>query len=105
MGQAVPEVELGDHGLEPRGIRGPAREVLGQRDVLLGRERGQQVERLEDEAEPVATEQGELAVRQAMQCSSVDLPDPDGPMIAVNWPRGSSRVRSSRAFTAASPVP
>ena len=41
----------------------------------------------------------------ARQCSSVDLPDPDGPMIAVNRPAGNSTVTSSRAVTAVSPVP
>ena len=43
--------------------------------------------------------------RPARQCISVDLPDPDGPMIAVNWPGGRSSVTSSRAVTAVSPVP
>ena len=41
----------------------------------------------------------------ARQCSSVDLPDPDGPMIAVNRPAGNSTVTSSRAVTAVSPAP
>ncbi len=41
----------------------------------------------------------------AMQCMSVDLPDPDGPMIAVIRPRSNSTLTSSRAVTAASPVP
>ena len=41
--------------------------------------------------------------RPAMQCSSVDLPEPDGPMIAVKRPGGSSTVTSSRARTPASP--
>ena len=43
--------------------------------------------------------------RPAMQCSNVDLPDPDGPMIAVNSPAGSSSVTSSSAVTTVSPVP
>ena len=33
--------------------------------------------------------------RPARQCINVDLPDPDGPMIAVNWPR-SDVARSRR---------
>src|SRR3954468_18098803 len=41
----------------------------------------------------------------AMQCMSVDLPDPDGPMIAVRWRAGMSTVTSSRARTAVSAVP
>ena len=40
-----------------------------------------------------------------MQCISVDLPEPDGPMIAVSWPAGMSTVTSSSARTAVSPVP
>src|SRR6266550_908636 len=45
------------------------------------------------------------ASRPARQCSSVDLPEPDGPMIAVNCPSGNSAVTSSRATTAVSPLP
>ena len=40
-----------------------------------------------------------------MQCISVDLPEPDGPMTAVNRPVGISTVTSSRAITAVSPEP
>src|SRR5688572_1338658 len=43
--------------------------------------------------------------RPARQCSSVDLPEPDGPMMAVKRPAGRSTDRSLRAFTAASPLP
>jgi hypothetical protein len=35
----------------------------------------------------------------------VDLPEPDGPMIAVNRPAGMSRLARSRARTAVSPLP
>ena len=35
--------------------------------------------------------------RPASRCMSVDLPEPDGPMTAVNWPAGtSSRRRAGR---------
>lgn len=40
-----------------------------------------------------------------MQCISVDFPDPDGPMIAVNSPFPSSTVMPSRAWTAVTPDP
>ena len=43
--------------------------------------------------------------RPASTCSSVDLPEPDGPMIAVNSPWPSSTLTSSRAATAQSPRP
>ena len=35
----------------------------------------------------------------------VDLPDPDGPMTAANWPLGKSTETPRRASTAASPFP
>ncbi len=41
----------------------------------------------------------------ARQCMSVDLPEPDGPMMAVNRPAGIAMVTSSRARTAVSPLP
>src|ERR1700694_2892655 len=41
----------------------------------------------------------------ARQCSRVDLPDPDGPMIAVNWLRLKSTLIPFKAVTAASPLP
>src|SRR5205823_3633950 len=41
----------------------------------------------------------------ARMCMSVDLPDPDGPMIAVKRPRSKSTVTPARASTAASPSP
>ena len=41
----------------------------------------------------------------ARQCISVDLPDPDGPMIALNWPRSKSTLTSLSAVTVVSPSP
>ncbi len=43
--------------------------------------------------------------RPARQCISVDLPEPEGPMIAVNWPLMMSTSTSSRATTRVSPEP
>ncbi|MDH6546885.1 hypothetical protein M2162_000982 [Streptomyces sp. SAI-041] len=43
--------------------------------------------------------------RPAAHCSSVDLPDPDGPITAVKVPRPRLRVTPSRAVTALSSVP
>ena len=40
-----------------------------------------------------------------MQCISVDLPDPDGPITAMNEPAGMSRLTASSAVTAAGPRP
>jgi hypothetical protein len=41
----------------------------------------------------------------ASTCISVDLPDPDGPMTAVNWPLGTSSETPRTASTADSPLP
>src|SRR6185312_6792787 len=39
------------------------------------------------------------------RCISVDLPEPDGPMTAVNWPAGRSSDTPRSACTAESPSP
>ena len=77
-------------------------------------QRRHQVERLEDEADPVAAQRGQRLVAQpgdldavdarrcprsgcpapARQCISVDLPEPDGPMIAVSRPRPKSTAHA-----------
>ena len=41
----------------------------------------------------------------ASRCMRVDLPEPDGPMTAVNWPVGTSSVTPRSARTADSPSP
>src|ERR1035438_7309162 len=41
----------------------------------------------------------------ARQCRRVDLPEPDGPMIALNWPLPNATVIPSSARTMASPFP
>lgn len=41
----------------------------------------------------------------AMQCMSVDLPEPEGPMIAVRALRLNSTLTWSRAMTLLSPLP
>jgi hypothetical protein len=41
----------------------------------------------------------------ARMCISVDLPDPDGPMIPVSWPCRTSIETPRRAWTAVSPSP
>ena len=43
--------------------------------------------------------------RPAAQCSSVDFPDPDGPMMAVYRPAMNSTVTRSSARTSTSPLP
>ena len=41
----------------------------------------------------------------ARQCISVDLPEPEGPMIAVNFPASRSTVTPARAWTSDWPDP
>src|SRR5205823_14555710 len=59
---AVAQADGLDQLVEPRLLGLLARDLERQRDVLLGREDREQVEELEDEAELVATELGELLV-------------------------------------------
>jgi hypothetical protein len=95
-----------------------------QQDVLLRRQCRDQVVLLEDEAEAVTTQQREFGLverrqfgvaderrpevsrsRPATHCMRVLLPEPDGPMMAVNWCIGKSTVTPSNACTAVSPDP
>ena len=55
---------------------------------------------------PSTTASPEVGVsRAARQCISVDLPEPDGPMMAVNSPFMRSTLTPSRALTSASSDP
>ena len=54
---------------------------------------------------PMRTEPEEKVSRPATQCISVDLPDPEGPMIAVNSACRKSTETRSRATTWVSPCP
>ena len=98
---------------------GPAPvEVERQQDVAEGVEGGHQVERLEDESDTAAAQDRQLEVgepgdvgvadpgrpelgasRPAMTCISVDLPEPDGPMMAANSPRRMPTLTPSSACT------
>ena len=98
---------------------------MRQRDVLERGQRGHQVERLEDEARPGRGAGGSgrrrrrwsgrcrrcetvpdvAASSPAQTCIRVDLPDPLGPMMAVNRPVSNATETPSRARTSASPSP
>ncbi|GAA4240925.1 hypothetical protein GCM10022254_67680 [Actinomadura meridiana] len=54
---------------------------------------------------PMSTEPDDTASNPAMQCRNVDLPDPEGPMIAVNLPRGNVAETPRSAVTAPWPAP
>jgi hypothetical protein len=54
---------------------------------------------------PIHTDPEVRVSRPARQCMRVDLPEPEGPMMAVNRPAGTARLTLSRARTAVSPRP
>ena len=122
--EAVPDPGRVDHLIEPGLVRvSPAMSsgsVMFSRAVSVGT----RVVGLEDEADLLPAQEREAfsesivrstspmktwpdvgVSRPAMQCRRVDLPDPDGPMIAVNLARSKSTETSSSARTAASPSP
>ena len=70
--QAVGDPELGDEVVEPFLVHLPPGQVGRQRDVLPGRQRGDQVEGLEHEADPVAPQLGEALVVQAPDVEVAD---------------------------------
>ena len=72
VGEALAQAQDRDDGVVPVLVRLAAGQALGQEDVLLGGQGGQQVEGLEDEAELVAAHGGELLVLHARQVLSGD---------------------------------
>ncbi len=54
---------------------------------------------------PIQTSPSLGVSRAAIRCIRVDLPDPDGPMIAVNSPESMSKSTWSSAVTVAEPEP
>ena len=62
-----------DHGIQPLPVRRTARDIQRQRDVLQRGQRRHQVERLEDETDPVAAQPGHLLVGQTGQRGIADV--------------------------------
>ncbi len=54
---------------------------------------------------PIRAEPAEIESSPAMQCISVDLPEPDGPMMAVKRALPKSTETESSATTRVSPCP
>ena len=95
----------------PRCRHRPAGNLHRHQDVLERRQRRDQVEELEDEADLLAAQPREAVLVElrdvhavdersrplegasspAMSPSSVDLPLPDGPVIASDWPAATNR--------------
>ena len=70
--EAVGEADGVDDRVEPRLVGLAAGEVQRQRDVLRGGERRHQVEGLEDEADAVAAQLGELLLAEAAEVDVAD---------------------------------
>jgi hypothetical protein len=124
VGAAVRERDRLEQPLDAPVAVAAAGERERQPDVLLRRQDRHEVEGLEDEADLVAAQAREVgvvelpdlrvgdrdgaarrAVEPASRCMSVDLPEPDGPMIAVKEPGWISIETPRSALTAASPSP
>ena len=71
--QPVAQADGADHAVEPRRVGLPAGEVERQRDVLQRGERRDQVEGLEDEADLVAPELGQLLVVSVGEVGAADV--------------------------------
>jgi hypothetical protein len=118
--QARPQTQGVDEVVDASALQRRAApvEIEGQRDVAERVEGRHEVERLEDEADPttaqIVSSRSDSPVisvspiharplvapsSPAMMCMSVDFPEPDGPMIAVNSPRRMPTVTPSRART------
>ena len=83
---AMPDAERRGQAVEPRLVHLGAGEVEREGDVLTGGEGGQQVERLEHEADAVTAELGELAVVELGELLVADpgLAAHDG-VVVVSW--------------------
>jgi hypothetical protein len=71
---------------------------------------GREADQRAGDRDPLLLAAGQLArpvavSSPARQCSSVDLPEPDGPITAVNDPVAISMLTPSSAVTAAGPLP
>src|SRR5262249_36904829 len=120
VAEAVAEADGVDQAVVPVAVGFAPGDRKRQQDVLLGAEDGEEVEGLEDEADAVAAGVGGALVVEvgglgavdrdgpgglAGMCSSVDLPEPDGPMIAAKRPCGNVTLTPASASIAASPSP
>ena len=61
--------------------------------------------RLASSAPSTTTEPAVGRSSPASSCMSVDLPEPEGPMMAANWPEVNVTVTPRSACTAVSPSP
>ena len=124
VAETVGQTDRLDHLVEERLIGFVPAQVDRQGDVLESGQGRHEVEGLEDEADLVAPQQREVLLGEcrevrfpdedlplvsrsspARQCINVDLPEPEGPMIAVNCPWSNETSTLRRAVTCVSPEP
>src|SRR6266540_2698398 len=81
VAQAVTQADGVDHPVDPGAVGLGAGQGHRQLDVLRGGQRRQQVERLEDEADTLAAQQGELLVREGVQLGAANEDLPGGHLV------------------------
>ena len=94
---AVAEADALERVAHGRAGQPPAGEPRRQRDVLLGGQRAEQVERLEDEPDPLAAQPRE---RLLAEPGELEVAEAD----ARRWSGGRGRRRSAAASTCPSPT-
>ena len=123
MAEAVADPDRIDQAVEPFALDLAPGDHKGSRMFSSALRTGSRL-KVKDKADPIAPQLGQRAVAQisqlepasltvpalgrsspASRCISVDLPEPEGPMIAAKRPDGKLTVMPARASTAASPSP
>src|SRR5579885_1282519 len=123
MVQPVGDAEHFHDHLKTMRIEAVAMNMLSQLNILLGCERGEQVEALKDKANFMPPEASPLAIRHIAEvisfnpnlatvgearpprrCNNVDLPQPEGPTIATNSPSWIASVTPRSACVSTLPV-
>src|SRR5579885_2890674 len=99
MVQPVGDAEHFHDHLKTMRIEAVAMNMLSQLNILLGCERGEQVEALKDKANFMPPE-----ARPPRRCNNVDLPQPEGPTIATNSPSWIASVTPRSACVSTLPV-
>lgn len=124
MPEPIRQPEALDHVIEPRVIDRTPGKLDWQNNVLLRRQRGDQIVGLKNETDAVTPKASESPIIHARNIGRVNqdapaadsvetretlherrLPDPDGPITAAKRPRGKDAENPSRALTVAGPRP
>jgi hypothetical protein len=100
VGQPVAEADGGDDLVGTRLNAWNTNPMRSRRSRVRSRS-----DRVPRSTSPTNTRPSVRVSSPARQCMSVDLPEPDGPMMAVKRWAGTSTLTSSRAATAVAPAP